>query len=47
MTPQDWKFIMRRCAEMVTTMLDTPVPVIAAVNGPARVRSDMALLKEL
>ena len=47
MTAQYWKFIMRHCAELVTAMLDIPVPVIAAVNGPARVHSEIALLNDI
>jgi enoyl-CoA hydratase/carnithine racemase len=47
MTPEYWKFIMRHCTELVTAMLDIHVPMIAAVNGPARVHSEIALFNDM
>lgn len=47
MTPQYWKRIMRECTDHVLKMLDIPVPVIAAVNGPIRNHSELALLSDI
>lgn len=47
MTPQYWQRIMRECTDHVLKLLDVPVPVIAAVNGPIFNHSEMALLNDI
>ncbi|MET0885387.1 MAG: enoyl-CoA hydratase/isomerase family protein [Mycetocola sp.] len=47
MTPQYWRRIMRECTAHVLKMLDVPVPIIAAVNGPIRNHSELALLSDI
>lgn len=47
MTPQYWQRIMRESTDHVLKMLEIPVPVIAAVNGPAPVHAELALLADI
>jgi enoyl-CoA hydratase/carnithine racemase len=47
MTPLYWQRIMRESTDHVLKMLEIPVPVIAAVNGPAPVHAELALLADI
>lgn len=46
-TPQYWQRIMRESTDHLNKMLEIPVPVIAAVNGPVPVHAPVALLCDL
>jgi enoyl-CoA hydratase/carnithine racemase len=47
MTPEYWQRIMREGTDHITKMLEVPVPMIAAVNGPLRVHAELALLNDI
>jgi enoyl-CoA hydratase/carnithine racemase len=47
MTPEKWDKIYYHGKRLLTTLLDIEVPVIAAVNGPARVHAELALLSDV
>jgi enoyl-CoA hydratase/carnithine racemase len=46
-TPLDWSRIERDGIVRMRSILDIPCPVIAAINGPARVHAEMALLSDI
>lgn len=46
-TPQGWDGIAGRARRMMSRLLDIDVPVIAAVNGPARVHSELAVMSDI
>jgi enoyl-CoA hydratase/carnithine racemase len=46
-TPLDWSRIERDGIVRLRSILDIPCPVIAAINGPARVHAEMALLSDI
>ena len=47
MSPLYWQRIMRECTDHIMKMLEVPVPMIAAVNGPARAHAELALLNDI
>lgn len=42
-----WHRIMREGRSLLMNLLDIPVPVIAAVNGPATIHAELALLSDI
>jgi enoyl-CoA hydratase/carnithine racemase len=46
-TPLGYHEIWRSAVAHVTDLLSIPVPVIAAVNGPARIHAEVALLSDI
>jgi enoyl-CoA hydratase/carnithine racemase len=47
MTAEYWQRIMRESTDHVLKMLTVPVPMIAAVNGPMRIHTELALLCDI
>jgi enoyl-CoA hydratase/carnithine racemase len=47
MTPQHWDVIYNEGRRLISAMLAIPVPVILAINGPALVHSELAVLGDL
>jgi enoyl-CoA hydratase/carnithine racemase len=47
MTPQHWDVIYSEGQRLISGFLSIPVPVIVAVNGPALVHSELAVLGDL
>jgi enoyl-CoA hydratase/carnithine racemase len=47
MTPQKWDEIYRNGKRLLQNLLDVEVPMIAAVNGPATVHAELALLCDI
>lgn len=47
MTPDVWNEIYRNGRRLLTNLLDVEVPMIAAVNGPATVHAELALLCDI
>jgi enoyl-CoA hydratase/carnithine racemase len=46
-TPLAWSSIEREDAMRIRSILDIPCPVIAAINGPARVHAEIAILSDI
>jgi enoyl-CoA hydratase/carnithine racemase len=47
MTPQKWQKIFFHGQRLLLNLLDIEVPVVAVVNGPARVHAEIALLSDI
>jgi enoyl-CoA hydratase/carnithine racemase len=47
MTPQKWGRIFADGRRLLSALLDIEVPVVAAVNGPASVHAELALLSDI
>lgn len=47
MHPQKWDKIYQHGRRLLTNLLDIEVPVIAAVNGPASVHAELAVLSDI
>jgi 6-oxocamphor hydrolase len=47
MTPQKWDRIFHDGRRLLSALLDIEVPVVAAVNGPASVHAELALLSDI
>jgi enoyl-CoA hydratase/carnithine racemase len=47
MTPSLWDEIYFNGKRLLTTLLNIEVPVIAAVNGPARIHAELAVLSDI
>jgi enoyl-CoA hydratase/carnithine racemase len=47
MTPEKWNRIYTHGTRLVMRLLDIEVPVIAAVNGPAKIHAEIALLSDI
>jgi enoyl-CoA hydratase/carnithine racemase len=47
MTPEKWDKIFSHGKRLLANLLDIEVPVIAAVNGPARVHAELAVLSDI
>jgi enoyl-CoA hydratase/carnithine racemase len=47
MTPEKWQRIYTDGRRLLTALLDIEVPVVAAVNGPASVHAELALLSDI
>jgi enoyl-CoA hydratase/carnithine racemase len=47
MTPGHWDVIYNEGQRLITGMLGIPVPVVVAINGPAVVHSELAVLGDL
>ena len=47
MTPEKWDKIYFHGKRLLTSLLDIEVPVIAAVNGPATVHAELAVLADI
>ena len=47
MTPDKWSKIYYHGRRLLLNLLDIEVPVIAAVNGPATVHAELALLSDI
>jgi enoyl-CoA hydratase/carnithine racemase len=45
--PRAWDRVMRARRRMLRNLLDVEVPIVAAVNGPAKVHSEVALLCDI
>lgn len=46
-TAEGWAHLQREGQEILTTLLDVGVPVIGAVNGPASIHAEIALLSDV
>jgi enoyl-CoA hydratase/carnithine racemase len=46
-TPHDWQHIIFEGQRLLTNLLSIEVPVIAAINGPATVHPEIALLSDI
>ncbi|MGH7905835.1 MAG: enoyl-CoA hydratase/isomerase family protein [Candidatus Binataceae bacterium] len=46
-SPQGWDEVMRNERRILAALMDIPIPVIAAVNGPATVHSQLAVLSDV
>ena len=46
-TPAKWDVIFREGVRLLLNFIDIPVPVIAAINGPARVHAEVPLLADI
>lgn len=46
-TPLGWDRIVREGKALIGNLLDIPVPVIGAVNGPALIHAEVALLSDV
>jgi enoyl-CoA hydratase/carnithine racemase len=46
-TPLGWDRIVREGKTLIGNLLDIPVPVIGAVNGPALIHAEVALLSDV
>lgn len=46
-TPIGWDRIVREGKALLANLLDIPVPVIGAVNGPALIHAEVALLSDI
>jgi enoyl-CoA hydratase/carnithine racemase len=46
-TPAGWDRIVREGKSLIGNLLDIPVPVIGAVNGPALIHAEVALLSDV
>lgn len=46
-TPYEWHILAWEGRRLLQTLLDVPVPVIAAVNGPAYRHSELALMSDI
>jgi len=47
MTPAKWDKIFQHGRRLLVNLLDIEVPVIAAVNGPARIHAELAVLSDI
>jgi enoyl-CoA hydratase/carnithine racemase len=47
MTPAKWDKIYRNGKDLLRNVLDIPVPVVAAVNGPAAVHAELAVVSDI
>lgn len=47
MTPEKWNTIYHNGRRLLMNLLEIEVPVIAAVNGPARVHAELAVLSDI
>ena len=47
MTPEKWNVIYNHGRRLLNRLLDIEVPVIAAVNGPATVHAELAVLADI
>jgi enoyl-CoA hydratase/carnithine racemase len=47
MTPQKWNRIFTHGQRLLLQLLDIEVPVIAAINGPARIHAELAVLADI
>lgn len=47
MTPAKWGKIFEHGRRLLLALLDIEVPVVAAVNGPARVHAELAVLSDI
>lgn len=45
--PNAWLRLMREGQELLTSLLDLDIPVVAAVNGPALVHAELAVLSDI
>jgi len=45
--PRGWDQIMGRARKLISRLLDIDVPVIAAVNGPALVHAELAVMSDI
>jgi len=46
-TARGWDIVLQRERRALTALMDIPVPIIAAVNGPATVHSQLAVLSDI
>jgi enoyl-CoA hydratase/carnithine racemase len=46
-SPQGWDGIMGRARRMMSRLLEIDVPVVAAVNGPALVHAELAVMSDV
>ncbi|MBS1677745.1 MAG: enoyl-CoA hydratase/isomerase family protein [Actinobacteria bacterium] len=46
-TPESWRELFEEGRDLIYGILDIPVPVIAAVNGPVHIHSEVALLSDI
>jgi enoyl-CoA hydratase/carnithine racemase len=46
-TPEGWAHIQREGAEILNTLLGVGIPVIGAVNGPASIHAELAVLSDV
>jgi enoyl-CoA hydratase/carnithine racemase len=47
MTPEKWSKIYHHGRRLLQNLLEIEIPVIAAVNGPARVHAELAVLSDI
>ena len=47
MTPAIWDHVFGEGVRLLTRLLDVPIPVIGAVNGPATLHAELALLSDV
>ncbi len=47
MTPQKWNRIFTHGSRLLMQLLDIEVPVIAAINGPAKIHAEIGLLGDI
>ncbi|MPZ25623.1 MAG: enoyl-CoA hydratase/isomerase family protein [Micromonosporaceae bacterium] len=47
MTPPKWDKIYRNGKDLLGNLLDIPVPVVAAINGPAAVHAELAVVSDI
>jgi enoyl-CoA hydratase/carnithine racemase len=47
MTPQKWNRIFTHGQRLLTQLLDIEVPVISAINGPAKIHAELAVLGDI
>jgi len=46
-TPAEWDHVMRPAKRLLMNLLEIPVPMIGAVNGPATIHAELALLCDI
>ncbi len=46
-SPRQWMRLVDESEALLMAMLDLPIPLINAINGPAHVRSDIAILGDI
>ena len=46
-TPASWRELWEEGRDLIYNLLEIPVPVIAAVNGPTHIHSEIALLSDI